>query len=68
MNLFLGDNVTLVLDLEPEATFVTGLISGIVLDKHKKVERVYIQGIDHAFWMTLGWKFVDDEEVVVEDD
>lgn len=68
MNLFLGDNITLVLDLEPEPTFVTGQVSGIVLDRNKKTERVYIAGIDHAFWMSQGWKFVDDEEVVIEDD
>lgn len=65
MQVFLGDNITLVWEQEGEPTFVTGQVSGIVLDRHKKVERVYIAGIDHAFWMSQGWKFVDE---VDEDD
>lgn len=62
MQVFLGDNITLVWEQEGEPTFVTGQVSGIVLDKHKKIERVYIAGIDHAFWMSQGWKFVDEIE------
>ena len=62
MQVFLGDNITLVCEQEGEPTFVTGQVSGIVLDKHKKIERVYIAGIDHAFWMSQGWKFVDEIE------
>lgn len=62
MQVFLGDNITLVWEQEGEPTFVTGQVSGIVLDKHKKVERIYIAGIDHAFWMSQGWKFVDEIE------
>lgn len=62
MNVFLGDNITLVWEQEGDPTFVTGQVSGIVLDRHKKVERIYIAGIDHAFWMSQGWKFVDEIE------
>lgn len=62
MQVFLGDNITLVWEQEGDPTFVTGQVSGIVLDKHKKIERVYIAGIDHAFWMSQGWKFVDEIE------
>ena len=62
MQVFLGDNITLVWEQEGEPTFVTGQVSGIVLDRHKKVERIYIAGIDHAFWMSQGWKFVDEIE------
>jgi hypothetical protein len=36
-----------------------------VLDNHKAVERVYIHGIDGAFWMHDGWKFIDHD---LEDD
>lgn len=62
MQVFLGDNITLVWEQEGDPTFVTGQVSGIVLDRHKKIERVYIAGIDHAFWMSQGWKFVDEIE------
>lgn len=62
MQVFLGDNITLVWEQEGDPTFVTGQVSGIVLDKHKKIERIYIAGIDHAFWMSQGWKFVDEIE------
>lgn len=64
MQVFLGDSITLMNDKvdEDNATFVTGQVSGIVLDKNKKVERIYIHNIDHAFWMFEGWKFVEDFE------
>lgn len=64
MNLFLGDQVTLVNDKtdEENPTFVTGQIAGIVLDNAKKIQRVYIHNISDAFWMNDGWKFVDDYE------
>jgi hypothetical protein len=68
MQVFLGDQVTLMHSAEPEnPTFVSGQITGIVLDKHKKVERVYVQGVDAAFWMSDGWKFVDDDEECDDD-
>jgi|TARA_R110000803_G_scaffold107000_3_gene175137 hypothetical protein len=58
MQLFLGDRVTLV----KEDTFITGAISGIVLDKTKQLERVYIEHIDSPVWMYQGWRFVEDTE------
>jgi hypothetical protein len=58
MQLFLGDRVTLV----KEDTFITGAISGIVLDKTKQLERVYIEHIDSPIWMYQGWRFVEDTE------
>lgn len=66
MQIFLGDNITLVWEQDGDPTFVTGQVAGIVLDRNKKTERVYIAGIDHAFWMSQGWKFV--EEVEEEDE
>ncbi len=65
MQVFLGDEVTLLKEIEPQPTIVTGQVAGIVLDKHKAVERVYIHGIDNGFWMHEGWKFIDHE---LEDD
>ncbi len=65
MQVFLGDEVTLLKEIEPQPTVVTGQVAGIVLDKHKAVERVYIHGIDGGFWMHEGWKFIDHE---LEDD
>jgi hypothetical protein len=64
MNLFLGDQVTLVNDKHDDdnATFVTGQVSGIVLDANKKVHRIYIHNILDAFYMSDGWKFVEHDE------
>jgi hypothetical protein len=64
MNLFLGDQVTLVNDKHDDdnATFVTGQVSGIVLDPNKKVHRIYIHNILDAFYMSDGWKFVEHDE------
>jgi hypothetical protein len=58
MQLFLGDEVTLTKD----STFITGPVSGVVLDDRRELERVYIEGIDQAFWMSRNWKFVEDQE------
>jgi hypothetical protein len=64
MNLFLGDQVTLVNDKHDDdnPTFVTGQVSGIVLDANKKVHRIYIHNILDAFYMSDGWKFVEHDE------
>ena len=58
MQVFLGDRVTLV----KEDTFITGAVSGIVLDKTKQLERVYIEHIDSPIWMYQGWRFVEEAE------
>ena len=57
MNVFLGDTVTLVRD----ETLVTGAVSGVVLDKHKLLERIYIEGLTTPFWMADNWKFIETE-------
>ena len=64
MQLFLGDLVTIM----KHDTWVTGTVSGIVLDSRREVERVYIEGIDFAFWMSENWKFVEEEEYEGEQD
>jgi len=58
MNIFLGDTVT----LTKGATLVTGQVTGIVLDDKGELERVYISGLDQAFWFSMDkWMVVDDE-------
>lgn len=70
MQVFLGDEVTLICDREDDQqpTFVTGQVKGIVLSEHKRIERIYLHNLREGLWMSDGWKFVDDEEVVIEDD
>ncbi len=58
MQLFLGDRVTLV----NAQTFVNGVCKGIVLNDDKSLHRLYIEGMDQAFWMSDGWKVVEEEE------
>lgn len=58
MQVFLGDRVT----LNRMETYITGPVAGVVLDDRRELERVYIEGIDQAFWMSKNWKFVNDEE------
>ena len=58
MNVFLGDTVTLVRN----ETYVTGAVSGVVLDKNKQLERIYIEGLTAPFWLTDNWKFLETEE------
>ena len=64
MQIFLGDLVTIM----KNDTWVTGTVSGIVLDSRRELERVYIESIDMAFWMADNWKFVEDEEWKEGDD
>lgn len=68
MQVFLGDNVTLLNDRvdEESPTFVTGQVKGIVLNENKQVERIYIHNLQESLWMSQGWRFVED--AVVEDD
>jgi hypothetical protein len=67
MQVFLGDNVTLLNDRfdEESPTFVTGQVKGIVLNENKQVERIYIHNLEESLWMSQGWRFVED--AVVED-
>ena len=68
MQVFLGDNVTLLNDRfdEESPTFVTGQVKVIVLNENKQVERIYIHNLEESIWMSQGWRFVED--AVVEDD
>lgn len=62
MQVFLGDVITLMREDTSNPTMVTGQVAGIVLDDHKKPERIYIHGIDAPFWVSRGWLFVDEGE------
>lgn len=55
MNIFLGDEVTLIKD----GASVSGQVSGIVLDDARKLERLYIHGLEIPFWMSKGWAVID---------
>lgn len=58
MQIFLGDRITLI----KGETWVTGTCNGIVLDDRKELERLYIESLDTAFWMSAGWKLADESE------
>lgn len=59
MNIFLGDEVT----ITKGDTIVTGQVTGLVLDSNKELERLYIAGIDNAFWFSYDkWMIIDDTE------
>ena len=59
MNILLGDDVTVQRQIGDDMTFVTGRVSGLVLNDHGELRYFYIKGIDSAFWMNEGWKFED---------
>lgn len=58
MQLFLGDEVTLV----KGETTVIGKVSGVVLDSRRELERIYIHEISQAFWMSERWQIVEEME------
>lgn len=58
MNIFLGDEIT----IKREETYITGKVHGLVLDGKGELERLYINGIDQAFWLNDKWLVVDDTE------
>lgn len=58
MQVFLGDRVTLC----RYDTFITGAVSGVVLDNNKQLERVYIEGLSVPFWLADNWRFVEEEQ------
>jgi len=64
MQVFLGDRVTVVRGL----TYITGAVSGVVLDKSKQLERVYLEHIDSPIWMYEGWRFIEETEWEEEED
>ena len=58
MQVFLGDNVTLI----KKDTYVTGTVAGIVLNDGKLLDRMYIHGIPSPFRFDQGWFVAEDEE------
>lgn len=65
MLVMLGDQITLM----KGETWITGRVSGVVLDDKKELERVYLHDLSAPFWMHDNWRIVDeDEEMEIEDD
>ena len=65
MNIFLGDSIT----LTKEDTIITGKVTGIVLDDKGELDRIYLAGLDQAFWFSYDkWLLVDDQEEDEEDE
>lgn len=62
MNIFLGDEVSLVRG----GVWVTGKVNGIRLDRGH-LHLVSIEGLDIWFDMNLGWRFVDMEREEVDE-
>lgn len=58
MLVMLGDTVTLV----KEDTWITGQVAGVVLNDKRDLERIYIHNINIPFYLSDGWRIVDDEE------
>lgn len=68
MQIFLGDEITIIKDGRDNTTIVTGQVAGIVLDDDKEVQSVYIHNLQLPFYMADGWKFVDNDEYEEEED
>lgn len=64
MLVMLGDTVTLV----KNDTWVTGQVAGVVLDDARELERIYLHDLNYAFWVSHGWKIVDETEQEEEDE
>tara|TARA_B110000503_G_scaffold137443_1_gene221647 strand:+ start:1431 stop:1640 length:210 start_codon:yes stop_codon:yes gene_type:complete len=63
MQVFLGDDVTLLREMAGDISIlISGQVSGVVLDDKKQLERIWIHGMDTSFWMSQGWKFVEEED------
>lgn len=67
MNLLLGDEVTVQREIGNDLTYVTGRVSGVVLNDHGELRYFYLKGIDSAFYMNDGWKFQEEWEEGEED-
>jgi D-aminopeptidase len=64
MQLFLGDRITIVKD----GTYITGKTRGIVLDAHGQIERIFLDALDTSFYLTSGWKIVDEDDESLEEE
>jgi hypothetical protein len=63
MQVFLGDDVTLLKEMEGELSIlISGQVSGVVLDDRKQLERIWLHGMENSFWMSQGWKFIEEED------
>jgi hypothetical protein len=58
MMVLLGDEITLM----KGDTWITGPCSGIVLDDQRELDRLYIHGIDMPFYLSAGWKLVEEDD------
>jgi hypothetical protein len=65
--ILLGDEVTVLRDIDEETTFVTGRVTGIVQDDFGRLKYFYIKGITNGFYMSDGWKFQEEYEGEDED-
>jgi hypothetical protein len=63
MDVTLGDYAMLA---KEDKVIVAGTIDGLKLNRHG-IERVSFGGIDHWFWISDGWQFVDTNEEGEED-
>jgi hypothetical protein len=68
MHVLLGDEVTVQREIGNDLTFVTGRVSGVVLNDHGELRYFYLKGIDSAFYMNDGWKFQEEWEEGEEED
>ena len=68
MNLLLGDEVTVQREIGSDLTFVTGRVSGVVLNDHGELKYFYIKGLDSSFWLSDGCKFQEDWELVEDEE
>ena len=63
MQVFLGDDVTLLKEMAGDISVcISGQVSGVVLDDKKQLERIWLHGMDTSFWMSQGWKFIEEED------
>ena len=63
MQVFLGDDVTLLKEMEGELSIlISGQVAGVVLDDRKQLERIWLHGMENSFWMSQGWKFIEEED------
>jgi hypothetical protein len=68
MHVLLGDEVTVQREIGNDLTFVTGRVSGVVLNDHGELRYFYLKGIDSAFYMNDGWKFQEEWQEGEEED
>lgn len=58
MMVMLGDEVT----ISKGETWITGRVAGVVLNDKRELDRVYLHEIGVPFYMSEGWRFMEDNE------